>query len=456
MRGRGPVRTLRPVGFPRLRLVVARISNSRKSAYTLIAAAVVLPRLIVLVDQRGAILPAFTEGEKSDDIARTFIASGTFGFIPHIPTAYTQPLYSFFLIPLYWAFGRTWEVVGGAQIVVAVATSLIVFEIGRRWLRRWAGLCAALLVSVHPYSLWHDVHINREILDGLLAAAIFMLSLALVDRRSAKTAVALGVVFGLSILSNVRLTALPLFIGVLCLWYWKPSRRSLVAIGAMLAACVVVLLPWVIRNRVQVGCFALTTDSRALWEANNSQTLSTLRRGSWIDNIPLPASFPPSAQDAGREYRRHGKIVRVNECAQVPFFQNKVLSFWVHHPGEKAELAAQGSLMLWNPIVSPPPTRADEVSWLTSLRDTVEPLFMAPIFLLGLYGLFRVPRRVAVLSVILLGYQWGMAIIFVGATRYRVPWDFVAALLAGAALVDLAERLGRRRTRAAALATVPE
>ena len=91
-----------------------------------------------------------------------------------IPTAYTQPLYSYFLIPLYWAFGRTWEVVGGAQILVAVATVLLVYEIGRRWLPRWAGLLAALIVAVHPYSIWHDVHINREILDGLLAAAIFL------------------------------------------------------------------------------------------------------------------------------------------------------------------------------------------------------------------------------------------------------------------------------------------
>ena len=58
------------------------------------AIAAALPRLVVLVQQRGAILPAFTYGEKSDDIARTFVATGTFGFIPGHPTAYTQPLYS--------------------------------------------------------------------------------------------------------------------------------------------------------------------------------------------------------------------------------------------------------------------------------------------------------------------------------------------------------------------------
>ena len=209
------------------------------------------------------------------------------------------------------------------------------------------------------------------------------------------------------------------------------------------------LAPWVIRNRVQVGCFALTTDSRALWEANNPRTYYVLRHGGWIDNVALPASFPPSAQDAGREYRRHAVIVSVDECAQVPFYQHKVISFWKRDPHEKLLLAAQGSLMLWNPKVSPPETRTDAPAGsLTALRDWLEPAYMIPVFLLALYGLFRVQRRFAVLALTFLGYQWALAMLFVGATRYRVPWDFVAALLAGAALVDLAGRL-RRRTEVA-------
>jgi hypothetical protein len=39
-------------------------------------------------------------------------------------------------------------------------------------------------------------------------------------------------------------------------------------------------------------------------------------------------------------------------------------------------------------------------------------------------------------------------VIFVGVTRYRVPWDFLLCVLAGAALVALARRLTEsRRTR---------
>ena len=99
-----------------------------------------LPRLAVLLYERNDILTAFTE--KSDDFAETFVEHGTYGFVPGEPSAYTQPLYGFFLVPLYWIFGRGWLVVGVAQILVATATALLVLEL---WRRAWieAPLAAA-------------------------------------------------------------------------------------------------------------------------------------------------------------------------------------------------------------------------------------------------------------------------------------------------------------------------
>src|SRR5213078_2123790 len=138
--------------------------------YVVVAVVAALPRLAVLLYERGNILRAFVD--KSDNFARTFVSSGTFGFLPGHPSAYTQPLYGWFLLPLYWVFGRHWEVVGLAQIAIACGTTLVVWQIGRRWLSPAAGIVAGLLVAVHPYLVWHDVHMNREILDHLLAACI--------------------------------------------------------------------------------------------------------------------------------------------------------------------------------------------------------------------------------------------------------------------------------------------
>ena len=85
-----------------------------------------------------------TNVDKGDTFARTYLATGTYGFIPGHPSAYTQPLYGWFLIPLYWIFGRHWEVVGLAQILVAVGTTLVVWQIGRRWLTPTIGFLAGL------------------------------------------------------------------------------------------------------------------------------------------------------------------------------------------------------------------------------------------------------------------------------------------------------------------------
>jgi hypothetical protein len=74
------------------------------------------------------------------------------------------------------------------------------------------------------------------------------------------------------------------------------------------------------------------------------------------------------------------------------------------------------------------------------LRTSTEPAYMIAIYILGIAGLFLVPRILAVIAVTFLAYQTIVAMIFVGVTRYRVPWDFLTCLLASAALVALARR----------------
>ena len=63
--------------------------------------------------------------------------------------------------------------------------------------------------------------------------------------------------------------------------------------------------------------------------------------------------------------------------------------------------------------------------------------------MLALIGFFVIPRRIAALFAALLAYNTLAALVFAGATRYRVPWDFVLALAAGASVVWLLDRRKR-------------
>ena len=157
--------------------------------------------------------------------------------------------------------GRDWWTVGLAQVAIAAATALLIYETGRRFLSPRAGLLAALIATLNPYLVWHDVHVNRELLDQLLLAAIVLLTLFAGERSDGVgTAALLGVVLGLAILGNSRLVLLPLVVGGYLLW----RRKGWQTVGATLATCVIALLPWLVRNQANVGCFTITTDTRAL------------------------------------------------------------------------------------------------------------------------------------------------------------------------------------------------
>jgi 4-amino-4-deoxy-L-arabinose transferase-like glycosyltransferase len=398
----------------------------------LIAFAAIVPRLVVLLHERSDILTSFTD--KSDDFALTFVHNGTFGLVPGDPSAYTQPLYGFFLVPIYWIFGREWWSVGFVQILVATGTAFLVYAIGARVISRLAGTFAAVVATLNPYLVWHDVHLNREILDQLVVAALVLSALVAADRRSLRWAVAAGIYGGLAILGNVRLALLPVVVALYLLartgWSWAPL--------AVLAAAALTVTPWVVRNRVEVGCFALTTDGRALWKANNLQTYDLLSHGKWIDDVQDPPGHPfPNPEEARVIYQRGGGKSDIDECANQSYYQHKAWRFVREHPGAKAKLAGLAVRMEWDPRT----TASATDSGRGAVRAWAQPVYTSLLYALGLLGLLYAPRRFTALALAVLAYQTLAAVVFVGATRYRIPTDFLIALLAAAAFARV---LGRR------------
>jgi 4-amino-4-deoxy-L-arabinose transferase-like glycosyltransferase len=407
----------------------------RARAYWLIALACALPRLAVLVHERVTVLYAFVE--KSDRFAATFVDSGTFGLIPGEPSAYTQPIYGFFLVPVYWIFGRHWWAMGGAQILLAIATAWIVYELGRRVASPRVGLLAALAATLHPYLIWHDVHVNREIVDHFLGALLVLLTLVAVDRRSWRWAGLLGVVLGLAILANSRLALLPVAVAAYVAWRLRDRRLAVLAVAAIIVGAGVAMAPWVVRNKIELGCFTVTTDARALWKANNTRTYDLVSRGKWIDDVPDLPDSPTSPADAfGKWDYGAGPVEHVDECAFQRYYQHRVVEFWKEHPGEKAKLAGQATAVLWDPRVNDFEGSNGDTSGLAQLRMYVEGPYMAIVFLLAAIGIFRVPRWFAALALLFLAYETLAAAVFAGQTRYRVPWDFVLVLLAAYAAVS--------------------
>ncbi len=405
----------------------------RRIAYGGIAIVCAVPRLVVLLHVRDTMLGS--NAEKSDLFAQTFVAHGTYGLIPGEPSAYTQPLYGWFLIPVYWIFGRTWWSIGIAQILLAVVTAVLVYEIGRRLLSPRAGLIGAAIATLNPYLIWHDMHINREIVDQVVAVALVLLTLVVAERPSLKLATLLGAVSGLSMLGNTRLIGVPVLCAAYLAFRLPRARATALACTLVIVGATVVVMPWLIRNEVNVGCFALTTDGRAMWKANNPLTYGLLSSGQWIDNIGQHSPRPPHPgyltpdEAHGLYVKTHGRVkLHPDECLEMTFYENLAFTWIQDHPGRKAKLAGLSAKLLWQPSVF-------ETSGRPGVgRRVIEPLYMWVVYALALVGLFVAPRAFVALALLLLAYQTGAALLFVGATRYRVAWDFLLAILAAAAL----------------------
>jgi hypothetical protein len=279
------------------------------------------------------------------------------------------------------------------------------------------------------------------VLDGLALALLALCALVAYERRSLPFAAATGAVAGVAILGNARLLLLPIAIAVYVAWR-SPLAQALTAAALVIGMAAVVVAPWVVRNKVQVGCYAITTDSRALWKANNENTRGVLDRGGWIDDVPALPGAPPWPEYAA-DLTLAGKPTTVDECAQMRLYRDEVLDFWREHPGEKGLLALQATRMLWSPV----PRESDESGSGTArlARKTIEPAFVIALYALAVVGVFVAPLHFVGLALLMLGYNTLAAMVFAGTARYRAPWDFLLAILAAFALAWAWERIQERR-----------
>jgi hypothetical protein len=265
-----------------------------------------------------------------------------------------------------------------------------------------------------------------------------LLTLIVAERRSGRLALLLGAVTGLALLGNTRLV----FIPILCAVYLAVRRVPLAPLALVLVGAAVIVTPWLVRNEVRVGCFTLTTDGRAFWKANNPQTYGLLSSGQWIDNVRRDSPRPPEPghltpeEARGRYDATHGRVLlHPDECLEMRFYEHLAFEYLRHHPGQKLKLAALSEQLLWQPNVIETGGTSGGFA-----KQVVEPAYMWALYALAAIGLFFLPGVFLWLALALFAYQSFWAALFVGATRYRIAFDFLLAILAAAGLRRLARR----------------
>lgn len=175
-------------------------------------------------------------------------------------SAIRMPLYPVFIALLLAATNNASTAIPVAQSVVDAATVLLVYGLVRRLASRRSAYFAALLYAINPISI---IFVGQALTEIVLAFTItltlycFLRTLDAELPRSSTTIT--GVLAGLCIMCkpNVVLLPLVLSLGVFVHHRRTPrqafKRASLLVVGALL-----VLLPWLVRNRLVFGQWFLS------------------------------------------------------------------------------------------------------------------------------------------------------------------------------------------------------
>lgn len=197
---------------------------------------------------------------------------------PFCPTALRAPLYPLFLVGGYHLLGAEPERAVLLQILLEVLTTALVIRLGRQVGRLAAGRswrsgmamggAAGLLYALNGTTQRYTGYLFSEALLLPLMAAALLLTVAALRRGSRATAVLAGTLWGLALLTKPNIQFLVVAVGglfvVRTLWVAihreeEKARMWCAAAGLFCGVVLLVLAPWVLRNRKVMGRWIVTT-----------------------------------------------------------------------------------------------------------------------------------------------------------------------------------------------------
>jgi 4-amino-4-deoxy-L-arabinose transferase-like glycosyltransferase len=352
------------------------------------------------------------------------------------PTAFYPPGFPVLLALVYRAVGAgsmstRWAAGRIAQALLGVLAVALIYMIGRRLKGRMVGLTAAGLAAVYPPLVLAGSSLMSEPLYIALTLAAVLA--ALVHRQSPRGlryAVLAGVLAAVVAMTrgNGIFFVLPL---VFLVWSERPRRSwsSLRAPLALLAATLIALAPWAIRNTIVFHKFVpLGTETGYAFSGTYNNTAR--------NDHKYPALWQPTL---GPTLRLHADR-RLNEADISNRLITQSIDFVRAHPGYPFEVAFWSFLRLLN-LQGPGLERAVAGVW-------GYPRWLAVV---SVYAFWLV-ALLAILAVIMRragGAPWAFwacplaliapSLLFLGLTRYRVPADPYVLLLAALGALALRE-----------------
>lgn len=371
------------------------------------------------------------------------------------PSAYWSPGYPIVLAPFVrFADATGWlSPAFAASLVNVVAGTLTIYFTGllaERWIGLQAKAVAAWLVALGPALIYYTATAHTETAFTPVFLGVILLAGSRSDDVPPRNWLLAGLLVGLAVLFRAP-GIIGLAVPVLALrvrrgsWgaTWRDAAR---ATGLVLAGAAVLLVPWTIRNGVQVGIWSpgSTSNASALCFGHNDDISANWEKSLANPELQIEC-FRGSPYDNADQYSSRGlpvpEGVAATEPDEVAWYQARVsdaVDWAVSHPGTESRLAVHKVWETWSDegrVVDAARNyeRQDWAgAWQTPL-EVVANLWLWAVCLLALAGLALVRACRRALPVWVPVVLFTLAIVgAVSQPHYRYPvMPLVAILAAG-------------------------
>lgn len=332
---------------------------------------------------------------------------------PSGPTGWLAPAYPWLLSLLFRVFGVYTAAAGLAAFVlnglISAATCVVLYRLGVRLYDARVGLLSAGLFAVLPSSVWHaSGTIWDTTLSAFVLSAMVLLLTRLVRRPSLSDAAGTAVMAGIAALVNPA--CLGVYVPVVAWIYlsdWKRLRPRIREMALLAVMPFLICLPWLIRNHVVLGTFALKTNLGLEMFLGNNEDAYKSARAEYYGHHPTisPKQFAL--------YKALGEVAYCDASGRA------AAEFIRGAPARFAELVGRRIAIFWLGEATN--------DWKGNLRTAInlsvgKRLAMAGLALASLLGAlagFR-PRDHAVLLIAMLVYPLPFYLTHV-SNRYRFP-----------------------------------
>lgn len=250
------------------------------------------------------------------------------------------PLYPLWLAGVHALTGTSYHAVRYVQAFLGAGTVFLTYLLGRRLFGHLPGMIAALLAAISYILIHQSLHLLSEVLftPVLLLVALSLLR-AVDEPTTARFAVA-GFWIGISDLVRPTLLFLPVFLlwPVVVRLGW---RRGLRYASVLTGIVMVVIGPWLIRNRIHFHAwFPLATSNAILWQGSpeyynliHKQGYTYIRIWREILYGPNWREHDPTSIDGDRYWTARAlQSIRSEPDTYLKYAVEKLGTYWVGDP----------------------------------------------------------------------------------------------------------------------------